>query len=403
MELLLFAIIELFVPLCVFAILALIDAVVCAVNLVAAVFDLLPLLAKNRSASPNGSDTAPTTAGKIWPRRIAWATGIILALLLLTVAVANSFFFADVVNVITRQVTKRTGIQISFREVTGSFWTGTFHFTGLSVARRSHPQSTFAITADKADVDISVTSLPWQRIVVDSLDLQGIRGDWEKLARADKFTPRRPFRIENFRLADMRVRYANRIAAPDAEPLTVNITSMRSTLLRSKWLAFDLLFLSNIDGTIDETAFQVVTDHVSDSRYMTRWRSDGMPVAQLKTLVGGPFRIFEKGLVDISIENRLTLKPENTMDMDWSLVIRDFKAKVPSGSSFKAKAALTPVVLYLNRKKERFELAFSYKWNEKEKKIEASSSDDLDDILDLGKRMLGTLADAAKKGGKQER
>lgn len=199
------------------------------------------------------------------------------------------------------------------------------------------------------------------------------------------------------------MQYANRVASPEAPPVEVKIDAMRSTLLRSNWLAFDLLFLSNIDGSFDDTAFQVITEHTADAQYHTKWRADDMPVALLKTVAGRPFGIFEKGRVDVSVENRLTLKPENAFDMNWSLVIRDFRAKVPPDSSFKIKALLTPVVLYLNRKKERFELAFSYKWNEKEKKIDASSSDDLDDILDLGKRMLDTLANAVKKGGKQEK
>lgn len=411
MEILIYALINLFVPLTLLALVLLCDLLSFIINLIILIVEIVCFFSGKSSPLESAAKPPPPTAvtksantapaprhrGNRWSRRLLWASGIILVVFLIMMTVANLFFFDDMVRMMAHYGTKGTGIQVNFDKVSGSLWKGKFEFTGLSVTRLSQSVNTFAIKIDSAEVDISMAALPWQRIVVESLVVKGVRGDYRKLGHASRYTPRRSFRIEDFNLSDLRVDYINRMAGSDALPVVVKIDAMRSTLMRSNWLVFDLLFLSNIDGSFDGTAFQVVTERVAYASYLTRWRADDMPVSLLKAIVGTPFGIFERGRVDISIENRLTLKPENALDMDWSLVIRDFKARVPPDSSLKAKAALSPIVFYLNRKRERLELAFGIAWDAKEGKSELSSSDDLDDMFDLGKRLADTLTRRMKK------
>lgn len=186
MEILIYALIELFVPLTILALVLLCDVICFIGNLIIFVVEIICFI----KGKPSPFETAPKqqppplhgepastaitkSAGKKWSRRLLWACGIVLVVLVLMVTVANLFFFDSTVRTMARYATKGTGIYISFDDVSGSLWTGKFDFTGLNVTRSSQSANKFAISVDSAKVDISMAALPWQRIVVESLAVKG--------------------------------------------------------------------------------------------------------------------------------------------------------------------------------------------------------------------------------------
>ncbi len=278
---------------------------------------------------------------------------------------------------------------VDFKSVSGSLWTGELRFTGLSVKRGSHPLSTFDVAVDRVDMQVSVFSLLWRQLQLESLMIEGVRGTWTRQAKAEKSGLPRTFSISDFSLADFLVSYHNLPAGPVAKPVEVRVDAMRSMAgLSSKWLIIDLLFMSRAEGAIDGAPYFIGPIEETPSDMGIVWKCEGLPLPVLASLVGKPLTIFERGKADVFIKNSVSL-PEFALEMDWNVVLTDFRASVPSDWSLKEKAVGFPVAAFLNLKRERLDLNFKAKLGGKGGFV--STSDDLESALDLGGKLFGTV------------
>lgn len=403
MELLLLAVVEFVNPLVVFALFFVLDGLFTLVNLLCCLADVLGAVIdwRGRRRMEKIASHAPQTDAPAIRRRSPWKKRLLLAavavfvLLLAGLWAANRFYFEPVLRWGMGRLESRTGIAADFKTASGTFWTGEIQLSGVSLKRQNHPQSRFDVAVDEVAMNVSILDLLWQRIVLESLELDGVHGCWEKLAPAGAIKKYRPFRIENFRLSDLRIAYADHVAGKGEPALNIAVDTMRSSVLEDHWLIVDLLFRSSISGRIEDVPFEVATRGSSDASYDCLWKCDDMPLPLFARLAGKPFDIFEKGYLDIAVENAFVFKPESAVAMDWNVTLRDFKARVPPGTSLKGKAFWHPVVFFLNRKKERLHLAFTVRSDKDARHI--STSDDLAAAIDLGKQLFGAVRKMAAK------
>ena len=369
-------------------------------------FNALGLLAKllvwlfgPRAATATEGGRGPRANGK-WPRRILLIGTAILVVFLATVYVANRWYFEPVTRWSLGHLEKRAGIKVDFAEVTGSFWTGKFDFRRLTARRAEHEKSRFDLSIDSLALNVSMWDLAWRKVVFDSLAIGGVRGEWEQVSRSDKLKPRRFFRLNMFSVDDATIRYTNRAIGPQPFAVNLRIDTLRSPHLGSDWFLYDLLFHTNLAGAVDDTRFRIMTSGELGEQFENIWICDGLPIPLVAQVVGTPLDWFEKGDIDVHVENRFRFASGGDHEalMRWSIVFRDFHARAPEGSSLKARAVAKPLLFFVNRKSERLDLSFEWMLNKNE--FRYASSADLGDLVRaaLGRKTLETLKKLGRGG-----
>lgn len=408
MEIIILAIIELagllatvILPLC-------LDLLVLAANLLALLFGLVasalgldaPKIGRTKEVPPQVA--ARRAKVKRWTLRISAGAAGLLLVLLTALAVANAFFFESLTGWAFGQAEKRAGISLTYGRVEGSLWTGRFSFRDLEARRSDHPGSVFDFQVDAAEVDISMHDLLLRKVVFDRLQVAGVKGSFEQLAKAEPaaqspkkkgLKPRRSFVINNFDLDGVTVHYRDQTLA---RPRTADfkLDHLRAEAISSRTVAADLLFRSNAAGSLNGVAFSIVNDKRTESS-RTAWTCNNLTVSALAALMGGPFDWFKEGRVDILVDNQGLA--EQGVTMDWNLTFRDFQVQAPAGSSPAVKVWSGPVTAYLNGKSEDLELGFTFKLSPEE--LEFASTEDLRELVRkmVGDSLMEELTELGRK------
>lgn len=339
---------------------------------------------------------------------LAAVTGAIIGFVLLAVVVANFFFFSSTLRLVLGYVRHQTGIAVDFDRASGNLFTGRVRLDGATVRRTVHPTCRFDLTAERIEFDLSLWDLVmptglFKPTVFESLEISQLHGKWEQFGETK--TPgivedietkkekgrkkRRRFRVDRFVMDDVRLDYIDH-ARPDAEPLHVElvIERLESKPLRSYTALFDVLFRSNLHGTVNGVAYRFVREEKA-----TRWICNDLPIAILASYFGRPFDWFERGTADILIENTWG----GGLTMNWSLVFRDFHVKAPEGTSLKARSTMLPLVAYLNRHGERLPLEFDLKLDDAERRFDSSPQWREFARIVVGKELFESISNGWKK------
>lgn len=416
MEVLLSALIGIIVPLSVGIVAFSINALLLIADIIAIIFSILLFLFKSHTSKTHTSPSEDTkslteahlseisnmAAGQRKRTRkiLVWIFSVVCAILALsiaTAAVANRYYFADIVRWSLDGVTKQTGISIDFPNASGSVWTGEIHLAEVEIKRPSHQHSVFDLTVKSAIIDLSMTDLIFLKPVVESVSVKGVRGEWKQLSRATDYQPRREFRINNLELDDLSITYENTTVPVQPIRETLVIDSMRSVKLRSHWLFFDLLFNSNLTGSFAQTGFEITTRYTGGTPFHTIWRCDNFPLPILAVFLGSPFTWFESGRIDVNVDNMAVLEPEPAFVMKWSLVLRNFRAAAPKDASLKVKAAAAPLIKFLNSRAINIPLSFQLQIKKNDNRFSMGGEFENTARLVLGEKAMDALKEFWKK------
>ncbi len=346
-------------------------------------------------------------------RKVAfWIGGIGAAAFGLTFAAlfaANALFFPQTLRLALGYVRWKTEIAVEFDRASGNLWTGSVRLEGVTVRRPAHPTCRFDLRADRLEIDLSYWSLyspqGWfDATVFETVNIEKMHGTWEQFGPTRQPTPlaeaeppkkngktarkRKHFRIDRLEMTDIRLDFTDH-ARPD-DPLHVELVIERldSKPLRSYLALFDVLFRSNLHGTVGGVFYRF---EKRDGE--TRWVCDDLPVAILASYFGKPFDWFEKGAVDILVENRW----KGGLTMNWSLVFRDFHVAAPPGTDMKTKLTLAPLLFYMNTHDKRLPLEFELNLKKDDNRFDSSPHWREFARIVIGKELYEAIAKSWKK------
>jgi len=283
--------------------------------------------------------------------------GALLLVLLLTVlAIANWLLFDDVVRWQLARAERQTGIAVTFNSASGSLWTGAIELHDVTIQRTTGETSNFDLSARTFGIDLSVGDLLLLKPVFERVELQGLRGTYDRVGLPEKLQPRRSFRLGRLVVNDALVQVTDH-TRPNKVQVQLQIDSLAVEPLRSDWAVFDLLFRGNAAGRIDGHEFSIATREILEGRE-THWRGEGLPVGLLASYVGGPLDWIKSGALDVEVTDRWQVGEQTQIDMHWQLVLRDIQAEVPDGVSRATRAVAKPVVAFLNKHALRLPLEF---------------------------------------------
>ena len=124
---------------------------------------------------------------------------------------------------------------------------------------------------------------------------------------------------------------------------SLKVDSLTAKPFRSGWALFDILFRSNLKGSINRQPV-LVTSQVIDGGRQTRWQAEKLPVGLVSPYLKGPFLWIEEGTVDIDVEDRWSVNGKADIEMHWSFIFHDLKAEVPQDAAKTTKVFAVPIV-----------------------------------------------------------
>ena len=122
--------------------------------------------------------------------------------------------------------------------------------------------------------------------------------------------------IKNLELEDVGIHVTDRFAETPVD-YDIAIDRFEAEPLRSHFAVFDLLFRSNLNGTLNGAGIEIINTK-SDGQRRTRWTARDVSAGVLASLIGGPFSLFESGTVDVEVSDHWEAERVEDLHLDWA-------------------------------------------------------------------------------------
>jgi hypothetical protein len=310
---------------------------------------------------------ARTKTRKInWLRRLSITFTILFIITLVLALVIHFFLFEPCARLVLDQVKTRTGIEVVFDSAKGNIFNGTIQMKGVKLKREKHQNSLFDLHAEELSLDMDMAALITFKAVMEELKVKGLKGAFQRVGKVKRLKPRKSFIIENFILEDIDVQFSDATRGEKPVTAAVKVDKMQSAPFRSQLSIYDILFNSTTKGTLEEMSSFAIEKKESSETNESGWTFNDLPLALIGEYVGGPLKLISEGSVFIEVQNQRHTGEKPGIKMDWHLVTRDIKARVPEeypDTGIKRRMA-DRVVEYINEHSREFSFRFSLDINE---------------------------------------
>lgn len=267
---------------------------------------------KRRSASVvlrrSDAANAPAEEARLTDRparrrmRILVVPAALLTVPFVAVCLVQAFWIDDMVRAAATRACKKSGIAFAAEKVEGNLFTGSFLLEDVRLSRSAHAQSTFDLSIGRVWLDVSVVALLTARVRFSHLHIDSVDGDYVRHQVTTAVPIRKQFDIDDLRLRDAAL--SLRDETPKSTPVAaaVTVTDAVVSPLRSRYALFDILYHSQMSGTIDEGSFAIEQRRAPDET-VTSWRMEDVDISKLSPYLGKDLSIVS-GKADWSMEQR---------------------------------------------------------------------------------------------------
>lgn len=332
---------------------------------------------------PSAVSEKPPAVKRVKPRWMTVAQRVLLLVLALSLIAAflvNTVFFEPALRQLTEAVGRRTGLELTFSQASGSFLPGRVELNDVVIRKADTSGSCFDLSAKQISVSFNLLALLGKTANVEGLEIEALNGTFNRVSspgyeetepQQKSLKARRTFVIEALRIHEASLVIEDESRAGEVYTLPVTIDRLEGVPLRSSFAVCDILFRANAAGTVSGQPFFIRTQLVPEGR-STQWHAQNLPVALLSHYVGTPFNLLQEGVVDVDVEDFWRLGRKAEIDTNWSLEFRDVVAGVPPNIEPWANLFAEPVVEYINNHNEKVSIRFGFTMNENEFKAAAS-------------------------------
>ena len=143
----------------------------------------------------------------------------------------------------------------------------------------------------------------------------------------------------------------------------IGIESFHASPIRSHYALFDLLFRSNLDASLNDSRLEIINTEEGGMR-STKWATQGVPATILSSLVGGPFSLFDGGMIDVEINDQWNASQVSELELDWKIVVKDAHAILPASIPAPLKPLAQVWVNNINQNQKDWEFGFQLQLSE---------------------------------------
>ena len=191
---------------------AMLDLVVLGVDLVSGLAALVIGGTRRRDQPAGQLLPTPERRRSPWRATARWI-GIggasLLVVLLIALTVANWLFFDDLVRWQLARAGRKTGITVVFDSASGSLWTGVMELHEVKVKRTTNEDSNFDLSVRKLSIDLAMLDLLFLKPVFEQVEVQDLRGTYDRVGLPEKLPSRWPFRLGRLEVRDAVIRVSD--------------------------------------------------------------------------------------------------------------------------------------------------------------------------------------------------
>lgn len=302
---------------------------------------------------------------------------------IITLYVANSFFFQPIMKNIFGRLSERTHIDMHYSSIQGNLFTGNFEIDKLRFTKRASDITDFDIEIDNVIVKAPLLNAILSK-KIQLLKIEGINGQINLVRKVEKDDEniihtlkkqkiqnkkaRKKFIVENLKVDAGKLI----LTKQNSQPLDITINKINVLAFRNEYMVFDLLFRTNIDLSINDHTLSINKKLVDDT-YETNFILSDFPVNIIADYVDKvPFNLFQKGTISIEINNKQKVQKKSVMTQ-WNINLSDVTAKVPDDMPFVQKVIAKQIVNYINKNNDDKNVSFKLSLDEGQFQADASS------------------------------
>lgn len=324
---------------------------------------------------------------KPWLRKLNIVLITLLAILVTSAFVINHFFFEPATRFVLAQVKSRTNIEVTFSEAEGNLLSGRILLKEAKIKREGSDQSNFNIKAGEFYIDMDMWSVFSSQKRIEEFRMKDAQGSFTRIKKVDRIKTREfvieDLKIENLELefstiteagtsqnndkgflakkiAEKKNKFFNRSSGEKGNPINalIKIEKLHSHPLHSKLAVFDVLFRSNITGTINGHPL-IIKTRDSNWQRETTWQAKIEPLDIAAVNIGGPLKYISGGSLEVNVVDRWDIEDQTIIHMDWKVMFKNIEVTPPEDLGPVSRRISDKIVAFLEEHKElsfQFEL-----------------------------------------------
>lgn len=280
----------------------------------------------------------------------------------------------------------KTGVKLTFGQATGGPLRGEFVLRQVRAVRQNHPYSNFDIVCSQVTVRFSFWKLLGSQLAFEDVRAEQISGEYDRIGRHEPGSapgddlsktekPKKNIPIGHLEIRDATIDYTDSTVEGDPIEFALGINSLVCRPFRTAYAPYDIVFRSEVDGTLDQQPFRVHSSETATER-KTEWEATGLPVKFARAYLGGPFRWLAGGKVDALVTQTTNPDPRVPVVLETTLKLREIQTGVPG--NVKPAVALAARIVVSQLKLIPKEKTFGFKLKLEPEKFDLTKTEDLD-------------------------
>lgn len=293
-----------------------------------------------------------------WKRRRALRISLVSVAALLAIAalLMNTVLFETTLRAALARWKDKTGVAVDFHAASGNWFSGRVELDGVRVSRGDSERSEFDLQAAAVRLRIRMGSLLGGEASLQSLEIDGLRGTYERTAPRGSHGRGRDFAIDRLALRDAEVLFRDRPLDEKPAEMKLVLKSLEAAPFRRRSAVFDALFRATASGTIDGSPFSIASEGGPGAR-TTRWQAADLPLRFLSDYAGGGFAWFRSGRADLDAAATWS-EESREINSHWKIRLKSPVAQVPDSIEGWKRPLAEAAAAFVNRHPPELPLEF---------------------------------------------
>lgn len=286
-----------------------------------------------------------------------------------------------------KRLQSRTGIAITFDRASGGPLRGEYVLHRVRAVRENDVHSNFDLVSSAVTVRFSLLDLLWRKAGLDEVRVDQVTGTYEKsgdrggLATDSELSKdrrrERNIPISRLSISDATLNYTDSSVKGESVRFDLVLESLECVPFNTAFAAHDILFRSNVVGTIEQQPFSIKS-HRTETGIKTEWKATGLPVRLARSYLHGPFRLLRAGECDVHVVQDAPDDQKSPVVVDSHLTFRAIRAGLPDDVKPAVAIAAQILMTQLKDVPKKMDLDFTLKLDQD--KFDLTTTEDLHDV-----------------------
>lgn len=268
----------------------------------------------------------------------------------------NTLIMAPLLRAFLVMLGSTTGVWIRFQKVRGDLFSFRVLLDGVDI-KISNQLRCFA---DKLTLEFSILDVSLDTLIVSNVMLEGVRFEYKHLADADvipKALP--PFLIRQLTLKDADVIFTDHTRGMPYS-FRIHLDAYRCESLHSKWVLFDAIFASQMQGHIEGAPLSIQYSE-NGPNCQSQWAIQSLPMQRVSHFVDGRLDLLEQSAIDLLVTTQWQMEQEDIGIHVQVWLVDLVNLKLPTLLPSPTRSLADAINVLINHQVKSLPFAFQFK------------------------------------------